>query len=428
MRFRMPYSLRLSLVCLLLSLLFISSGAASPVSAQTPTPYCNDDNPENGIEVAPDCPDYWPPASIVTATAGAATATPAGAWWLTATPSPSTAVPTSSTQAGCPQAVDLNRITSEYAVQCSRCWTTPTPVRVNNIPTQVLAVPTGGGSFQIPVIISGTPYTPTPAPLPGGGSLATSTPAPTNTPNPSGNWSIIYDFAASDHGFTTTIDSYYSGGGWRAGATNPGVILIYKNLPATRHITSIRVYASTVAAAGGVGLRPPLPNLNSPNGSIDYSFTGLNHTGNQIGIAFDSLFISGSNPAYSGAITRVEVYGDSLATNTPSPTPTASPTYSPWIHTPAPGAVLDCSVPQYRNTTPVAGVPSAVSIHHEACYTIVPDLSITIPGQGEVGLVQTDLCVTWVNFPSIDFLGITFSLDWLLIFPIGWLVRRLFSF
>lgn len=123
-------------------------------------------------------------------------------------------------------------------------------------------------------------------------------------------WCFRWDFTASNGGWTADPSvgaSYASGQGWKTGASQ-GVLYIKKTIPMTANITSVRVKASTGAAAGGVGTRAPLPFNNSGAGSTDATFL-MNVDVSELGIGFDSNFSSGTNPVYSGAITEVIISG-----------------------------------------------------------------------------------------------------------------------
>lgn len=125
-----------------------------------------------------------------------------------------------------------------------------------------------------------------------------------------GEWCYEFDFTLSDQGWeaSTTVDANYStGNGWGVGA-DQGVIFIKKTFSPTAAITSIRVIASGIAAAGGVGIRSPMPFQNAPTGDSDHIFT-VTYSGTEITAAFDSNFAGGINPPYTGYITKVVVTG-----------------------------------------------------------------------------------------------------------------------
>lgn len=123
-------------------------------------------------------------------------------------------------------------------------------------------------------------------------------------------WCYEFDFTLSDGGWVQAAAGnaqYVSGQGWKT-STAVGIIFIKKAMTPGTAITSIRVVASATAAAGGVGIRSPMPFQNAPAGDSDFIFT-VSYVGSEITAAFDSNFGGGNNPAYTGAITKVVVKG-----------------------------------------------------------------------------------------------------------------------
>jgi hypothetical protein len=117
-----------------------------------------------------------------------------------------------------------------------------------------------------------------------------------------------------------------------------------------------------------------------------------------------------------------------VSTPTPTVTPSPTATLAAWVDGPAAGQNYYCGVVKYRSTAPVAQFADGIDIHSYACYRIIPEIVVGVPGQGDVGIDGVDLCITWIDFPGLTFFGFYFRLDWLLVVPLAWLVRRLLSF
>lgn len=347
-----------------------------------------------------------------------------------------------------------------YFAQCTRCFVDATPVRDNQIPTQVVAVPTtdltATSPYSIPVIVSGTPMTATPIV----GGAAPTFPPPTAT----GGTALPPDVSCMQNGdgggvgdwlpisFHTTIPTagtYNSGvdrweGAYSADAT--GKLLRIRQSWDGSMITSIRVhisYSSTLSTSVnalicGIWADAPLGDL-SLGDELDVTYSNVhpatdsgymcqydNPSGLMGVTALDiasSAFSNGSD-GYS-YIDSVEICGDVdiLPTATPSPTATGAP----WMPTPDLGE-SDCSVAVFRDDTPAVTIPEHIAVHSYGCYTLIPDITIEIPGRGDVGLDGVELCVTWFVMPVITVLGITISIDWLLFPLVAWLIARLLGF
>lgn len=137
-------------------------------------------------------------------------------------------------------------------------------------------------------------------------ALAGAQDCPCNT-----EWCKEWDFTVSNGLWTAGgVDAtYVAGQGWKTGV-NQGLIQIKRTMSLSQ-VKSVRVILSSAAAAGGSGLRAPMPNMNSATGSIDYTFN-LNYSGVELNVAFDSNFSGGSNPVYNGYIRKVVVRGNGV--------------------------------------------------------------------------------------------------------------------
>lgn len=121
-------------------------------------------------------------------------------------------------------------------------------------------------------------------------------------------WCYEWDFTVSNGLWTAGgVDAtYVAGQGWKSGV-NQGLIQIKRTMSLSQ-IKSVRVIMSVAAAAGGPGLRAPMPNMNSTTGATDHTFT-LSYSGVELNVAFDSNFSGGTNPVYNGYIRKVVVRG-----------------------------------------------------------------------------------------------------------------------
>lgn len=123
-------------------------------------------------------------------------------------------------------------------------------------------------------------------------------------------WCFKWDFTLTNGGWTadSEVDAQWvSGQGWKTDS-DIGVMLIHKTIPTTATITRMIARCSNPATNGGTGLRSPMPTLNSSAGSTTGDWFIL-YTGDELCVGFDSNFGSGTNPAYSGAITEVQAFG-----------------------------------------------------------------------------------------------------------------------
>lgn len=345
---------------------------------------------------------------------------------------------------GCPvlSPEQIAKLDAQYYAQCSRCFTTPTPVRGNQIPTQVLAFPTADltstSPYNIPLIISGTPVTLTPGLI--GGLTAT----PTHTPTPTGTWipTYLWFFTfAGDDPLPYTISAGSQGIGeivsesaFNSGAGNydvyAGVRIDTSSIGDLKAIT-VRGRWDTPQ----IGLKfqywypsdnPSAAQYHFQGNAVDtYRFDGLtveSYSGHvlEIGVAGNS-----TENGYHTYIEEITLESSESAPATATPLPTA--TGAAWLSTPDNG-VYSCEVAVFRDDTPAVMLPDRLNVYSYDCYTLIPDVTITIPGRGDLQMDGTELCVTWFEMPVVQVLGITVSIDWLLVGLIMWIVTRLLSF
>lgn len=337
-----------------------------------------------------------------------------------------------------------------YYAACTRCFVDPTPVRDSMIPSAVLSTltlnPTLQTTFSIPIIVSGTAVTATPggiyvAPAP----WSTSTPAPTGTSNatltptpPASGTITTYDFVPLngavtvdgdagvyavnylrvDNGFTIDL------GDWRY--IHLVEVVWFKTSPNDGNNQTARLSADsysivstpdyTMNVGGGDSERSQL--MAWQNGSIP-----------RIGQVIRVEFFGGTAPSYT-RIKEVKVTWSAAHpphTATPSNTPTPGATPAPWVGTPDLSQAA-CEVAVWADLDPVAAFDPELNVISNQCYTIVPEISIDLPGEGGLDVDGVQWCITWFEFPIITLLGITVSLDWLLVVVVAWLASLLLKF
>jgi len=154
----------------------------------------------------------------------------------------------------------------------------------------------------------------------------------------------------------------------------------------------------------------------------------------------------------------------SPATPTPSPTPNVTNTPAPTLEitstfTPAPtpyagdgtprayatqdrwdsggGSWSDCSVPEYIDETPAVDFTPTNPICSESnpdcdfdnpdyqCYAILPHLDVDVVGLDIFQITGTYACIQWLSMPTLAILGVSIPLDFLLLLPVFYLIRRL---
>lgn len=103
------------------------------------------------------------------------------------------------------------------------------------------------------------------------------------------------------------------------------------------------------------------------------------------------------------------------------PTPTPTPTSS------APPA-LSCLEPQYIDISePIVFIDDLDGeFVAEDCFEVLPPLDITVTDP-DIYFGGVDMCITWVRMPLLSLLGIQLSLDLILIIPIAFIIRRMFT-
>lgn len=373
------------------------------------------------------------------------------------------APPTPVVVGGCPiltteQIVLLDPV---YRSNCARCFITPTPVRENSISTKVIAVSTQDltlqGTFQVPVIVSGTPMTPTP----GGIAIGnTATPAPTNTPLFTATPSYVvytYNFESGVFPAGWEYDTYLSGGvafnygligaggvrsvyvgnvdgvgfvnrqrvsvrGEDLNLTNVVQINVKFNNSAY-DLNSVNVWLST----GGVYALQVSANPSVLASNNEWVFGSISPPRNFEDV---DLYIDANTAQVSGFHYLKEIqFVTNLVAPTPTPTSTPTPTATgaAWFPTLDPSE-SECSVPQYRDDTPIVDVPIMLNPAGYSCYTLVPDMTVAIPGRGTLGIDGLQLCVDWVEFPHLQILSITIALDWVLVAVLATMIRYLLNF
>lgn len=361
---------------------------------------------------------------------------------------------------GCPVLTDaeIDLLDPIYRSQCSRCFTTPTPVRdsVLVFPTALTSQPTvdltSPGSFQIPVIISGTPQTPTPfgtaAPA---STLAPGTPTATPPPTATPIFGVItFDFTGSQaRGWNTLVA--WGGGlinnpitslGWQSdynagsnereyfqldysGAAITGVTALAVTFTSTFDHYDVEFYDTDGANVGTLYAS----RGGTPTGSIQTEiFTSL--PGGTITLdgwafnGFSNQYVT--NPPGSWYIHKIEVQTSNVVTATPTYTPSATITGAPWVQF-ATATPSGCELAVFRDDSPVVEFPDHLEVWDYQCYTIIPEIVFS-GGESPSGIDGVELCVTWVIFPVISFLGFGLSIDWLLVGVLAFLIRILLSF
>lgn len=364
---------------------------------------------------------------------------------------------------GCPilDAGQLSSIDPLYYSQCAHCFVTPTPVRDSLIPTVALPAPTldltVSSTFEIPVIVSGTPQTRTPAPA--GGGLFTATPTSTVTVTPGGATAtphfeqVIFDF--TDGGQHTWIPMNYPAtwGDQVVTFSVGGIQSVFTASPSAREYIQIDRLAAAGSITGVTAIGFQYTTLGDNGGGIIWevydtngaSLTSLiaGSTVGGTGTSLNQTYILGSPVtlsgwgvnAYTGVLggtnhwylEKILLTTTNVVTATPALTSTPNPTGAPWIVTPVTEDV-DCSVAVFGDFEPVAQFEDTLRIVSVECYTIIPEVHIDIPGNDPLDIDGVQWCITWYEFPIISVLGITVTLDWLLVVVVAWMIRALLSF
>lgn len=344
-----------------------------------------------------------------------------------------------------PEQIDL--LDPFYFASCSRCFVEPTPYRDNEIPTAALPVtrtvnPTLQGTYSIPVISSGTPMTTTPIVVVP--AFATATPAPTNTPmfTATPQYDVItYNFRGSNAAGWVGApwggdDGTLGADGWMSvyAAVNREYIQINRSASILGVTALTVVYSVPSSLVGGLHFDifstngasilavPKSDNVTAVGDDLTYTwlFTPAYDFSTGIGINGYSGIVGASDPWY---LHEVQIQTSDIVTATPAPTSTPHPTGVAWVPTfEAPDT--DCSIASFRDDTPIADFPTNFTVVDYGCYTIVPEVSITL-ADPDIEINGLSLCITWFQLPLITFLGIAATLDWLLIALAVYLVAML---
>lgn len=359
----------------------------------------------------------------------------------TNTPSVLTATPAvSPTPIGCPdEAIDNpDDLNSAWVAQCSRCLAGAAATPVATIQQFTLATVPPIGT------VHATTALPTLPPLYGGG---TNTPVPTNTPAPTGTpstWTVTYDWVGEGNslgwvadygvfsltGFVGALDQIQNGGGINeAGAhinfehavqiTSVQVFLVpYSGFPPNTHYIRFAVGESYVDwellnQIDQGELYPPysavLHNFVPGEGQdnpITTSQVGLYYARGGSGFFLSKVIINGVGAS------PVDVLD-----HTPTPIPTEIGDF----------ITYDCAVPVYVSHDPVADVDLSSDIVETDCYTVIPEINVTI-SDPDINYDGLQICVNWTRVPSVTWFGITLSIDLLAIIPAAYLLKRAFQF
>lgn len=339
---------------------------------------------------------------------------------------------------GCPlmDATDTARLDPFYRASCSRCFSTVVPPFVQNVSTadpmtaRPTLNPTVQGTYSIPIVITagGTAAfitatswadataTRTPSPTP------TSVYPPTWTPNPSTLSQIFYVCAPTTCAPDSALNPFDDQGQYDSQTRRIGDGGVRIQLTSWRWVS--RVFAN---------FKAPSPTWNSfrIHAQGTYSGTVTTNKTNPSNLRLQSADFT--VPVFTDYVDLlpVDTGGGVLRTqyldvrysagSTPLPVPTATPTLAPsveWVQVPTYEPVA-CDVPRFRDDTPVAEFPESFAIVSYECYTIIPEINISAFDFVMDGL---NFCITWFEMPVIELLGITVSLDWLLVVVIAYLV------
>lgn len=371
--------------------------------------------------------------------------------------------------AGCPETIpNIDTLDTDWARACSRCISVLTPTSPFNIPEygitpNPIGTPNPEGYTPVPTL---TQYVVPTAYIPPTSTL-TLTPSITPTPTPSEGWCYTWDFTESAGGWyvtPSTAGEYESGVGFND-TYPPGFDGIYMTSPDwvdTGWITRLVVYTDLLAGEGlGHFLIRESDSLEevcdlggelTEDEDLELWAYGFNcdselTSGEALEIIYDCEI--GANCDTDVSIVRVHISGEDgnsptgssmcegSPTPTPGPTSTPGATSTPYTITPNPlytPSGVDCSVPVYDELDPVATLGDLDDLYVSTeCYTIIPNvhiggdtfLGIEIP---EFVMYQFDLCFDYYMLPAITIFGIEIDIAWIMIVPVIFLMRRLFSF
>lgn len=374
----------------------------------------------------------------------------------TATHSPGygTALPTGVFDSRCPPdpaGVVQSELDYEYARMCSHCFTSE---EENDLLISTRS-PLGGGAVSRPggfgTITPTLPPSVTPTATATQTATSTSTPQPTSTPG--GPWCAHFTFSGGYTPFSQSV----AGDNW---------LLTSQLFSTATSINTITFALSTpvIASLGGpIGVQ--LQDMTGStttvqsfsNSSDTYTFTTAMNNITRFRINLDQR-VGTTGTTYSGSLLTMTIYGTGYNPYTaypcaPSPTstpgPTSTPTQTPTVgptstiaptSTPRTGfenpgglEAYSCYVPVYVVQRPAAEFNPELNLVSRECYKVVPYVDVNL---GQIGGLQLalkvddlDLCVTWFTFPEIVLFGdLVLKLDYLLLLPVAWLVRRLLQF
>jgi len=389
---------------------------------------------------------------------------------------------------GCPigaSSISVDDLDPMYAAMCSRCWATGTPHPRFLIPDMSFETPSGGlctNRYEDSATFTPMAATPvgswTPAPTSTPYQVMCGTPVPTSTPTPTGTAAptLTATLTPTPVAFTNTQIE-----GSDAAVTSSGTLFQGNFLSPTTGTSvnsTMGVFNQSVTVdLGGwyyvqsVTLRlyrppnqgggspwnayetwNPHTNIYSnpavPCGGLISSFTTAGFAGTFTTVATgvmsapylitNKIVISRAPGETGGNVLMLDyllfagapAHAPACSFSTPTATPTVTPTiwYDPGVVSPTPAGLYSCGTVVLRSQSPVVDIPSSLDRVGYDCYMIVPELDIYIPTRGTVGLEGIELCVEWVTFPFITFLTVRIYLDYVLVFPIAWLVRRLLTF
>ncbi len=351
------------------------------------------------------------------------TQTPLGTFaFSTATPVPVTATPT--LQAPCPtQSIQsVNSLDPGWLATCGHCIETPTatsPYVIGTIP------PTWN------------PLTPSPSSLP---ATPTSSATPTQSPivieavtGASNSW--VHNGGQYWLGQDIYYDSQITG--YKIGfvylTTGSGGNCSWKRMG-----SDMWTNTSDANPSGGLDgklfVSMPLDTSNqwSLNG-LGNAFANQADMDNWIDAHFgaDAIHASSASlilgPSDNNVWTRWELGWS--CTGTVNVNVVAVIGYGSLSQQPTPEPDVSCSVPVYRNETPIVDYGGFAQLG-STCYTLIPGFSFTIPsvfGLNEEFTVGSDtyqLCVQWYSFPELSILDITIPLDLVILPAAVWLFRR----
>lgn len=346
-----------------------------------------------------------------------------------------------------------------YFASCRRCFLEATPVRDSVIPIAQIPTATLNGTlqstFEIPIMISGTPVTRTPA-APGGG-LFTATPTVTLTNTPGGATAtphfeqVIFDF--TDGGQHSWIPMNYPAtwGDQIVTFQAGGIQSVFTASPSAREYIQIDRLAASGSITGVTAIGFQYSTLGDNGGGIIWevydtngaSLTSLiaGSTVGGTGTSLNQTYILGSPVtlsgwgvnAYTGVLggtnhwylEKILLTTTNVVTATPALTSTPNPTGAPWVVTPV-MEENDCSVAVFRDATPIAEFPTYFTVVDYGCYTIVPEVEITF-SQPDVIVDGLSVCVTWFQMPLISMFGVVATLDWLLLLLAAYMVKLITS-